>query len=198
MKNLFLLFVIVSTSFCFSQESPSALMNNLCKFETDGTGKSLGLKIKFVFPCLWEGMDGNRPHILKKFNYSIDGNSIRQIITIRDIQGSMSQRDIALMLSSEGMRNSIEGLGTYLNSRKITIDGIETGEITYKAEQESAIGRFYMYCLYYIFIYDGKLISMTFFANSTTDLKAEELFNKYKLLFYLLAGKTIVISQWEK
>lgn len=198
MKNLFLLFVIVSTSFCFSQESPSALMNNLCKFETDGSGKSLGLKIKFVYPCSWKGIEGNRPHILRKFNYSIDGNTVIQTISIRQIQDNIRQSDISKMLSVDGMKNSVEGLGTYLNSRKIKIDGIETGEVTFKVEQESAIGKMYMYSLMYMLVFDGKLISFTFSASSIDDLKAKQLFDKYEMLFYLLAGKTIVISQWEK
>jgi len=46
-------------------------------------------------------------------------------------------------------------------------------------------------------VFDDKLISFTFSASSIDDLKAKQLFDKYKMFFYLLAGKTIVISQWE-
>ena len=55
----------------------------------------------------------------------------------------------------------------------------------------------YMYSLMYMLVFDGKLISFTFSASSLDDLKAKQLFDKYEMLFYLLAGKTIIISQWK-
>jgi hypothetical protein len=41
-------------------------LNDKCTFETDGTGKSVGLKIKIAYPCSWTQADGERPHVVKK------------------------------------------------------------------------------------------------------------------------------------
>jgi len=37
------------------------------EFRSDGSGKSLGLKPRVIYPISWKSEDGERPHILKKF-----------------------------------------------------------------------------------------------------------------------------------
>ena len=56
----FLIGLLLFTQTVFSQETPATFWNNRCDFKTDGTGKSLGLKIKFSVPCAWKQADGER------------------------------------------------------------------------------------------------------------------------------------------
>lgn len=196
MKKTIFFLIMSITTFCYSQESQLTFMNDLCEYKTDGTGKSLGLEIKFVYPCKWESLEGNRPHILRKFNYVTDGNTVLETITMNKIDENVTQSKISEMFTDDGMRDLANSLGTYISCRNLKIDGIETAEITYKAEQETVIGRSHMYYLMYLFVYEHRLITITFMTGSLNDTVANSLFDKYKLLFYLLAGKTIVLSQW--
>lgn len=195
-KIIFIISIFFTALNCISQERPSDLIKNLCEYKSDGSGKSLGLKIKFIYPCLWTELDGNRPHILRKFNYTFDdGSSIIQTITIKNINNKFNENE--KMFTNSVMKEIARKMGEYISSRSVIIDGIEAGEVSFKTQQQAPVAYIYMYSLMYMFIYDNKLISVTFNTGSLIDSKAKVLFDEYQTLFKLLATKTIIFSKYK-
>lgn len=196
MKHL-LIVGLLFAQILFAQETPATFWNDRCDFKTDGTGKSMGLKIKLSVPCAWKQADGERPHVVKKFSYSSGVNSVVSTLTITKMPATPSKAEINEMFSHQGLKELSEGLGTYISGKKLKVDGLDCGEVAFKMTREHPVGTFYLYNMYYYFIYKDKIIVLGYAAGSTTDEKARAMFENYKTLFRGLAGSSVFISKWE-
>ncbi len=199
MKPIF--FFLSFLIFCinaFGQNSPSAFLNDKCSYETDGTGKSMGLKIKLAYPCSWTQANGDRPHVVQKFSYSFgDGSSLIQSLTINKMPATPSKKEIAELFTQAGLKEMVEDLGTFVSGRKVKIDGMDCGEAVVKVKRESPAVTIYIYFIQYYLIYKDKMINISFAAGGKTETEAKDLYGKYKLLLQTLATNTVVISKWE-
>mgnify|MGYP003488129010 FL=1 len=196
MKYFLCLFFLIS-SISYSQERLSDSWQNICDFKTDGSGKSLGLKIKLSIPCIWKQQDGDRPHVIKRFFHSSDSNLLASILTIRQMPNKPSKEDVREMFTQSGLKELCKGLGEFISGRKVIIDGLDSGEIAFKVTREHPVGTLSFYTLQYYFVYEDKMIVLSYSVNSETDKRAKEAFEKFKTLFRGLAGKVVFISQWE-
>lgn len=197
MKYLVISFLFFSQSL-FAQETPTTFWNNRCDFKTDGTGKSLGLKIKLSFPCSWKQADGERPHVVKKFSYGFPNGSMTiQTMTINKMDETPAKAEIDAMFSQAGLKELCKNIGTFISGRKLKIDGLDCGEITYKMTRDNPVGKLYLYGLQYYFVYQDKLIVLAFSVGSTTDETSNTMFESYKILFKGLASSTVFLSKWE-
>lgn len=197
MKYLFILFVIFSQC-VYSQETAATFWNNRCEFKTDGTGKSLGLKIKLSVPCVWTQADGERPHVVKKFSNSFGGGkSITANLTITKMPYEPSQKEISEMFTQQGLKELGNSLGTYISGRKLKIEGIDCGEIIYKIERQSPVAKVYIYAISYNIVYKDKFINLFYASGAGNNLDAKKLFDTYKFLFQGLATNTVILSKWE-
>lgn len=181
----------------FSQESSSSFWQNRCDFSTSGGGKALGVKIKLSVPCAWQAADGDRPHVVKKFINSSDGNTIAQTIAIYKREAPFSKAEIDKLFSQQGLKELSQDLGKFVAGRRIKIDGLESGEITFKTTRETAVGTLHSYSLQYYILFKDKIIILLYGVVSKNEKKAKELFDGYQDLFRGLAGSTVVLSQWE-
>lgn len=197
--NKFLLIPILLFSLnCFSQETPSSLLENKCEFQTDGLGKSKGLKIKIKFPCKWKQADGDRPHVVKKFSYDLgDGSSLNQNIVINQFPYTPSNAEINDMLSSQGLKELVGKSGTFISGRKIKIDGIDCGEVKTQMVRETTVGTIYLYSIIYYLVYKDKLIVLTCGAGADNDSRAKEVFDNYNIIFKSFANSLVILSKWE-
>lgn len=177
--------------------SASSFWENQCDFKTDGTGKSLGLKIRLYVPCTWNQSDGERPHIVKKFSYNAGVNSAISTLTINKMPAIPSKTEIDELFTQKGLKELCEDNATFISGRKLKIDGQDCGEITFKMTRKATVGTIYLYSLQYYLFYKDKMIILGYSAGSTTDDKAKEMFDNYKTLFKGLAGKTVLLSKWE-
>lgn len=195
----FLIFLCFFNAHIFAQVSPSSFYADLCEYKTDGSGKSMGLKMKFSVPCGWEQADGDRPHIVTKFSYTFsEGESIGEVISVNKMPATLSKKEINALYTKDGLKELSDGLGgTFISGRKLKIDGLDCGELTFKMTRQHPVGEIYIYSLYYYFIYKDKMIFLSFWTRSLEETTTKELFEKYKILFQGLAGHTIFLSQWE-
>jgi hypothetical protein len=196
MKNIVFIFIILA-HYCFAQNSPSSFFNNRCDFKTDGSGKSLGLKIKLSFPCAWKQSDGERPHVVKKFSYAAGTNSMNSTLTINEIPVTPSKDEINEMFTQKGLKELCGNDQTFVSGRKLKIDGIDCGEIVFKMTREHPVGTFYLYGISYFFVYENKMINLNYLIGSTTSEQAKKNFDNYITLFRALAGSTVFLSKWE-
>jgi hypothetical protein len=198
MRSIFLLLLLLKFLNIAAQNNPANFWNNRCYFETDGTGKSTGLKIKLSYPCTWIQSDGDRPHVVKKFSYNLgDGRSVNQSLTIIKMPAELSKKEIQEMFTKEGLKEMASESGTFVSGRKIKIDGIDCGETVIKFKRESPVATINIYLMQYLMVYKDKMISLAFAASALTENEAETLFISYKILFQGLATNTILLSKWE-
>jgi hypothetical protein len=197
MRIIFLFLLFASRINASAQEATTTFWNDQCSFETDGTGKAVGLKIKISYPCVWTMADGDRPHVVKKFSYNLgNGKTLIQSLTINKMPGESSRMEIAEMFSNKGLKELIGSAGTFISGRKVKIDGVDCGEIVMKAKRESPVATLNIFFLQYYIVYKDKIINLAFAAAALTESEAEALFMRYKKLFQALATNTIILSQW--
>jgi hypothetical protein len=198
MKILFACFLLSINIICYSQTTPESFWNNRCEYNTDGTGKSLGLKIKISVPCAWKQKDGDRPHIVQNFNYSFsEGSSLTQTLLVRNMPRKLSKAETNEMFSHNGLKEIGESIGTYISSRKLRIDGLDCGEIIYKMERENPIGHLFIYGIQYYIIYKDKMIILSFASGSLNYETSKSIFETHQTLFKGIAGTMVFISKWE-
>jgi len=182
----------------YAQTSPENFWKHRCVFNTDGSGKSLGLKIRFSIPCEWEQIDGDRPHIVKKFSYSFaDGSSIVQTLLVNKMPRSLTKEETNEMFTQSGLKEVGKSLGTFISGRKLLIDGLDCGEVTFKFEKEAPIGKIYGYVIQYFFFYKNKMIVFNFGSGSSSNETSKSIFETHKTLFKGIAGTMVFISKWE-
>lgn len=196
MKYILFTFLLLS-NFAFSQDSASTFWKNRCDYKTDGTGKSLGLKIKLSVPCTWMEKEGERPHVVKKFTNSLNGNTAMATLIINKMPAIPSKAEMVDLFTQKGLKELCQDLGTFISGRKIKIDGLDCGEVAFKMVREAPISTIYMYNLYYYMVYKDKMIVLGYATGSAKDKTAKELFESYKILFKGLANDTVFISKWE-
>lgn len=191
---LALLFPLLS----FSQNTPSAFWGNRCDYKTDGSGKSLGVKLKLSVPCDWTQADGDRPHIVKKFSHGLSkGQALNYTLTMSTMPGEPSEKEISEMFSPQGLKAFAVENSTYISGRKVKIDGINCGEIVFKIIKSTPALTMNIYFIQYYIPYKDKMINLSFAASGLSGNDAKTLFNTYKVFFQSLATTTIVISKWE-
>jgi hypothetical protein len=193
----FIFYLIFSCSL-LAQNNPSNFLKNRCYFETDGKGKSLGLKIKLAYPCIWSQADGDRPHVVKKFHYSFgDGSSIVQTLIITKMPATPSKKEIAELFTQRGLKEMVNDNGTFISGRKIQIDGIDCGEAIVAMQKETPVSNIYIKFIQYYLIYNDIMINISFATGGNTEIIAKDLFEKYKLTFQTLATYTVILSKWD-
>lgn len=195
--NRILIGLLFLSNSIFGQDSASVFWRNRCDFKTDGSGKSLGLKIKLSVPCAWTQADGERPHVVKKFTYVAGKSSAISTLTIKKMPDVPSKAEIDELFSQKGLKDFCDDNSTFISGRKIKIDGQDCGELTFKMTKEATIGTLYFYSIEYFLVYKDKIIVLGYLVGSTSDDKASKMFEDYKTLFRGLAGSTVLISKWE-
>lgn len=199
MKNLILIIstlLIINNN--YAQDSPARFWAKQCKFITTGSGKSLGLKLKFSIPCSWQETEGERPHVVKNFKYSLSTSaSMIETITVKRTGSEISKDKLSRMYKQDKFKSVIAEIGTFISGRKLKIDGLECGEITFKTKRESPVATFYAYMIQYLLYYKDYTLIILYGVGAKTEDESKELFNKYKQLFQGLVTKTVIISQWE-
>ena len=198
MKIIFVCFLLLIDIISYSQKTPESFWKNRCIYNTDGSGKSMGLKIQFSVPCDWEQQEGDRPHIVKKFSTSFaDGSMVSQNLLVNKMTRKLTKVETNEMFTPEGLKELGESIGTYISGRKLIIDGLDCGEVTYKMKREAPIGTLYIYGIQYFFIFKDKMIILTFSSGASSYETAKSIFDNYKLLFKGIAGTMVLITKWE-
>src|SRR5687767_2862403 len=123
-----LIIVLLCSKILFAQETPATFWNDRCDFKTDGTGKSIGLKIKLSVPCDWKQEDGERPHVVKKFSYNSGVNTAISTLTINRLPKTPSKAEINETFTQSGLKEITAELGSFISGRKLKVDGLDCGE----------------------------------------------------------------------
>jgi hypothetical protein len=171
-------------------ETPKDFWNNRTSFQTDGTGKSQGLKIKLSVPSSWKIKEGTRPHIVK--NFSAPTVPVFCTLTIDTWKGSGKNS-----ITESELRDFAKSLTKIISTKLLKVDGLSSGEIVFENTTERPVGTIFMKGIEYVIPYNGKVIVVLYSVGSTNKQDTDKYYNDYESLFKGLASTTAILSQWE-
>lgn len=131
------------------------------RYQTDGTGKSQGIKLNLQLPRSWAVKEGERPHIVKKW-VSENGTGLEIILLdIRDEQGyNPTKKEIEAFVRSGEVKEMVPEGSTYVASGNFTLE-MRTGYWVQMAMPiERAEMKFYQDVLMYQFFFQGKAVGL--------------------------------------
>lgn len=131
------------------------------RYQTDGTGKSQGIKINLQLPMSWAGKDGERPHIVQKW-VSENGTGLEMILLdIRDGQGyNPTKKEMEEFVRSGEVKDSVPDGSTYVASGNFTLEKQTGYWLQFAMILERAGTKMYQDVLMYQFFFRGKAIGI--------------------------------------
>ncbi len=199
MRLMLLIISFFWSSCLFSQSIFAKYYQNRCEFQTDGSGNSLGMKIKLSVPCDWKAQDGDRPNTIKKFSVGLGDTSIGSIVmVIKKMEGSITKEDLKILTSRASLLEMYkESCDTIISAKQTIIDGIHCGEVIYRLDTERASILLSLYTISYQFFYKDKSILINYSIGSTQRSNYEKHIKDFTLFARGLALNTVIINQWK-
>jgi len=171
----------------------------ISKFSSLGQGKSMGLKIHLKFPKSWKSIEGERPHIVRKFAQQDD--YALAIILVNKQDMIISQTDINDMLSPEGIRDIMPNGSTFISSNtNLKIEGLKAGLIEFKSSALRMERQFLSFNSFYVFCYKEYFISIQFMVVNKigeSETSVQNRYQKIKPLFYQMFNSVVIDNIWE-
>jgi hypothetical protein len=144
------------------------------RYQTDGTGKSQGIKLSLQLPRSWAIEEGERPHIVKKW-VSENGTGLEIILLdIRDGQGyNPTKEEIDEFVRSGEVKEVVPEGSTYVASGNFTLEK-QTGYWVQMAMLKERAGmKGYIDALMYQFFFRGKAIGLMCQASGPVSEKSK-------------------------
>ncbi len=168
------------------------------KFSTDGSGKSNGLKLHLKYPKSWSALDGERPHIVKKFLQP--GGDALFLIMVQSQDSNFTQIEIDELFTAEGLKYAMPTGATFISSNsKLKIESLKAGSIEYTTINTRGELTLYGHCLNYLFVYKQHLITLQCFVSSTTGESTQAIDKKFytlKPLFSMVFNSLVLDNVW--
>lgn len=168
-------------------------------FNTKGHLKSTGLEIKLKIPITYKMEEGQRPHVVQRFNEFEGHFGTKSTLTINEIPETEGKFDA---LTNPGLINETDMLeiclddGAKLRSFEIIkIDGIPFAAVESTIKKTSAVGEIEMITLSYTTFFRNRVIILSFAAQVKSG--SDDHFQKSKLLYKTIASSMIFIDQWK-
>ena len=144
------------------------------RFETDGTGKSQGIRVNLQLPRSWLGMQGERPHIVQKW-VSENGTGLETILLdIRDGQGYRpTKKEMDEFVRSGEVKDTVPDGATYIASGNFTLEKQNGYWVQMAMPLERAGVKIYQKVLLHQFFFRGKAIGITCQAGGAENDKSK-------------------------
>lgn len=160
-----------------------------CEFSTDGTGKSLGLKVKFQYPCGWEERKPKTSIKVLQIETE-DEIALVEQIDITTPKQPLTPERIEEMMTVDDMKKQASKGGKFLWGRRLKIDGKDCAEVATQ-ESQSVLGiQLIIYVITYRIPHNGKMVSMSFAFTGRDEAACKKYFNDNKALILSLASAT--------
>lgn len=189
--KLIIIFIFIS-QFSFSQ-------NEKCDLISNGEGNALGLKFKSKIPCSLIEKVPQRPHVVKSYTSETykNGKRVSFIVGVKDLEAFPSKSEIQDFLTEQSLKAMRPKSSKYISSRKLIIDGEQTGELKISESREAIDGKISYYALQYFIIYKDKLITLTFQVFGKTENDAKLFFNQEQNTFKSILGNFVIVSKYK-
>ncbi|MFO1389411.1 hypothetical protein [Cellvibrio sp.] len=155
------------------------------RYETNGMGKSQGIKLNLQLPRSWAREEGERPHIVQKW-VSENGTGLEIIhLDIRDAQGySPTKKELEDFVKSGEVKESVPNGSTYVASGNFTLENQTGWWVQTSMSLERAGMKTHQEALIYQFFFRGKAVGIMCQAVGPEgeEAKVYESFNRIKPL----------------
>jgi hypothetical protein len=207
MKTILILLTIILISinqiYAQTEESESLKEFNsgqVSKYSSFGQDKSQGLKINIKYPKSWKSMEGERPHVVRKF--AQQDNYVLALIIVNKQDNNFSQSEISEILTPDGLKSIIPPSGIYISSNpNLKIEGLKAGSVEYTNSAVRMDRMFYSCNLNYIFYYGQYIVTIQFMVVNKMGESNLSVENRYKIikpLFYQMFNSIVIDNVWEK
>jgi len=171
------------------------------RYQTDGTGKSQGIKINLQLPRSWAGKDGERPHIVQKW-VSENGTGLEIIhLDIRDGQGyNPTKKEMEEFVKSGEAKDSVPDGSKYVDSGNFTLEKQTGYWLQMAMPLERAGMMMYQDALMYQFFFRGKAIGIMCQAGGPENEKPKvnEAFKRIRPLCQQVLNSLVLTQAYER
>lgn len=169
------------------------------KFSTTGLGKAKGLRLNMKYPISWKSIEGERPHVVRKFvqpdNYALS------IILVNKLDKPFTNAEIDELFTTEGLKSIISENSNFISSNpNLKIEGLKAGSIDYSTSAVRMDRHFNSYNRFYVFVYKEYFVMIQFMVLNKigeSDLSVNSRFNTLKPLFYQMFNSIVIDNIWE-
>lgn len=207
---LILSLIIFSLTTVYSQNAEEQSVKEfssgeISTFSSNGEGKSKGLKIHFKYPRSWFSVEGDRPHIVRKFVQS--DNFAIAIILIQKAEKEFSQAEINEIMTTKGIKSTMPKGATFISCNpNLKIDNLKAGSIEYTIITERVDKKMYQHVLQYSVLYKDYILQLSCAVSdingySSTPEDKATVDKRYKTiypLFWEMFNNIVIDNIWEK
>lgn len=172
------------------------------KYTSDGSGKSQGLKFSIKYPQSYKAKEGDRPHVVQKFQNP--NNDCDIVVVVMKLPQAYSTSEKRELLSKQSMQDMLPETAKLVSATDgLIVEGEPAGFVESYMQRKAVAGdrtvtiRAYsrMYCI----VYKDFLIQITFGVGSVSlsESAIKQKFDSYKALFSYVINSFILISKWQ-
>ncbi len=160
--------------------------------------KAQGLSFDIEYLDDWKKEEGNRPHIVQKFNKTIGTARVEYDVLVFKLDKIYTENEIKNEFNN--LQYNLPNNATFLRENKdFKIDGEMAAYVDYMMNRKTSMEiELSLYTRAYMIFYKDYYISI---QCSVGDIKGKgdlkQLFNSYKPFFALVANSFILQSKWE-
>jgi len=140
------------------------------RYQTDGTGKSQGIKLNLQLPRSWAALDGERPHIVKKWE-SENGTGLEMIaLDIRDAEGyAPTRQETEEFVRSGEAKSAIPESAAFVSAGTFQVERQPGYWVQMTLKQERVGVGIYQEAIQYQLYFRGKAIGISCSALGSPD-----------------------------
>lgn len=198
--SVFLLYTSIQAQTAEDQSIKEFNSDQVNKYSSNGEDKSKGLKLHFKYPKSWKSIEGDRPHVIRKFAQS--DNYVLAIILVNKLEKELSQKDINEIFTIDGLKAIVPENGTYISCNpNLKIEALNAGSVEYTVSATRVDRKFYTHVLNYMFVYKSYIITVQFIvADKINEMKVsvDDRYKKICPLFRQMFNSVVIDNIWEK
>ena len=144
--------------------------------------------------------DSKKTITLKAFRYDMSDNSyLIEELRANKIDSAQFRKLFGSKFYGElNLRNMMSQGQIFISGRKIKIGGRDAGESIYRFNFENSGKTCYCYGIHYLFVYNDKMIHITYVISSYDKERSKYLYDENKSLIYKSAINTLVLKNYEE
>ena len=137
------------------------------KYRTDGSGKSRGVVVEMQLPRSWKGMEGYRPHIVRKWKSEAGTGMELIMLQVRETEGVyITRADVAEMIQYGEIKSLVPDGGVLGDYGMVSMENLPGYFLDFSLLQERAGMAIYQKMRQYTFFYLDRMIAVQCSAGS--------------------------------
>lgn len=131
------------------------------KYKTDGYGKSNGVVLHMQLPRSWQGLEGNRPHIVRKWKSEAGTGMELIMLQVRETDGvRVTRSDVAEMMQPGEIEDLVPEGGLLRDYGMVTIENLPGYFMDIELLMERAGIAIYQKMRQYSFFYHDRMVAV--------------------------------------